>query len=692
MTNIKNSQLFRRPAVLAILIVITALVLRLPGLGSFMTVDEEKWMLRSAEFWHSIFREGDPGGTYMTTHPGATTTWLSGAGIFLQEKMLGFDIDTSNLRYFRLAGTLPIVVATSLLIGLVGWMAMRLLGKIEGWWAGGLLAVEPYFVGMSQVVHLDALLALFMLVAFLSFILFLREGKDRWAIICGVSVGLAMATKLLPALWLFVYIGVVLMVILLIRLKKFVSFRHKFNYQEPVRVFFYIAGLAVLTLWAVWPALWVKDDLHKSFEDDIPSVVMYEHVVLEESTEMIASNSFYVRTWLGRVTVFTLLLSAGMVILAIRAVWTAWREGNIRRFTKTRAFMVVLFVAYIVGFLVLITMIAKKADRYALPALMALSLLAGWGWGVVLVTVKERRSGLVNFEKVYKVLSGVIGVLLFIQVLGWVPHAVAFDDSFLDVRPLSQQGWGEGLEQAAKWLNQHPLADRLVVASWYPGVMRTYFNGQTMSLSSRDDERVGYVVLYRNMHGRAMDDVATDVLDEFDSKEPVYVVYIGGKPYVWVYERLGLHYFPKHVGEITGEVEVGQTMLIQDTGWNGIDVGMATFSSRNNTENVILHVKENEEASSDIRTVEVNASEISDSDWQRFNFTAIEDSAGQSYYVAITSPTSTKGNAVTARFVDRDVLNGQMLLRRRALREGEKNSDFFRKGNDLAYRLYFSGE
>ena len=676
---------------LVVLLVLIALALRLPGLGQFMTVDEERWMLRSAMFWHKMFREGDPGGTYITTHPGATTMWLSGAGIFLQEARLGFDIDTSNLRHFRLAGTLPAAVAISLLIGLAGWMVMRLLGRIEGFWAGCLLAVEPYFVGMSQVVHLDALSGLFMLAAFLSFILFLRERKDRWAIICGVAGGLAMATKLLPALWLFVYIGAVLAALLLIRFKKFVSFRHKFNYQELVRAFFYIAGIAVLTMWAVWPALWVKDDLHKSFEDDIPSVVTDEHVVLQASREPIAPNSFYVRTWLGRVSVFTLLLSAGMAILAIRAVWTSWREGNIGRLTGSRAFLVLLFIMYIVGFLLLITMIAKKADRYALPALMALSLLAGWGWGAVLVTVKEKRSDFVNFKKVYKVLSGVIGVLLFIQVLGWAPHTIAFEDSLLDVRPLSQQGWGEGLEVAANWLNKHPLADRLTVASWYPGVMRTYFNGQTMSLSSRDDERVGYVVLYRNMYGRAMDDIATDVLDEFDNKEPVYVVYIGGKPYVWVYEKLGLHYFPKHAGEITGEVEVGQTVFIQEDGWNGIDIGMATFSSRNNTENVILHVKEDEEAENDIRTVEVNAGKISDSDWQKFGFQAIEDSAGQSYYVSITSPTSTKGNAVTVRFVDRDVLNGQMLLRRRALREGEKNSDFFRD-NDLAYRLYFSGE
>jgi len=56
-----------------------ALFARLWGIGSFMTVDEENWMIRSAEFWQKL-ASGDPGGTFLTTHPGATAMWLIGAG------------------------------------------------------------------------------------------------------------------------------------------------------------------------------------------------------------------------------------------------------------------------------------------------------------------------------------------------------------------------------------------------------------------------------------------------------------------------------------------------------------------------------------------------------------------------------------------------------------------------------------
>jgi len=81
---------------------ILALLIRMIGIGTYMTVDEEKWMIRSGEFYEKMFTKNDPGGTFTTTHPGATTQWLAGLGISWQEKQLGIGVDTSNLDKFRL--------------------------------------------------------------------------------------------------------------------------------------------------------------------------------------------------------------------------------------------------------------------------------------------------------------------------------------------------------------------------------------------------------------------------------------------------------------------------------------------------------------------------------------------------------------------------------------------------------------
>jgi len=180
--------------------------------------------------------------------------------------------------------------------------------------------------------------------------------------------------------------------------------------------------------------------------------------------------------------------------------------------------------------------------------------------------------------------------------------------------------------------------------------------------------------------------VATNVLDEFRDKDPVKVIYVMGKPYAWIYEQLGLPYFPKHIGELVSGVEVGQEIVIKNDEFGYVEVGMATFSSRSNNKDVVLHVKESADASEEIRTVVVNASDITDSEWHRFEFDPIGGAKGKTYYISITSPSSVVGNAVTVRFSDDDIVNGRMLLRRKVLGSNEVNSSFFRDG-DLAYRI-----
>lgn len=589
--------------------------------------------------------------------------WLAGAGIVLQEALVGFDVDTSNLEHFRIASTLPIAIVTSFLIGVVTLLLVLLLGKAAGFWAGFLLAVDPYIVGMSQVVHLDVLLALFMLCAVLFFWLYERDRKTLFLVLVGLFSGLALATKLLPALWLFVFFAVVLL------------WKYRLRFSWTISRLSFIVGFAVVVLWLVWPVLWFTDDVGRSFERDIKTVVTQEHVAIETSLDPIEPSSFYVRTLVGRTTPFVLIVVLGVLIVSVRS-WVT---------TKRMPFYLWLLM-YLVGFLILITFVAKKADRYLLPALVILPVIAGMGlsvaFKVLLNMVRDRVS--TTLQGVFVLL---LLVLFSLQTLLWSPHAIAYNNPiFPNVRPLSQQGWGEGLEEVAEWLNMHPLGEELTIASWYPGVVRTYFQGRTMSLSSRNDDRVGYVVTYRNMRGRGLDDVATNVLEEFEDRQPVHTASIMGVEYVWVYDVIGIPYFDTHVGELIGGMEVGQIINVGVDNWNGIDIGMSNFSGRNNTGDVTLHIRDNVNSSENLRTVTINASDVIDSDWNTFLFDAIPDSDGKTFYVALTSENSVPGNAITIRFSETDIRPGQMLLRRRALRDGETNDQFLREG-DIAYRI-----
>ena len=646
-----------------LVVFVVGLGLRMIGLGDFMTADEENWMLRSAGFYHKVFRDGDLGGTFMTTHPGATTMWLAGGGIAWQENRLGFDIDSSNLASFRKAALVPVVLAMAWLIVLAAGLLTKLAGLKQGVVVGLLLAMDPYLIGMSQIAHLDALLALFMLNAVLVFLIFLRGKNMGWLILAGVMTGLAMGTKFLPALWLLVFFAVLLLSANYNRLKK--------EWLVLIKTIGLGLGVAALTFFMVWPAILTRPDFQIGYIGrDAATVISDEHVEVVGASGRIAPASFYARTVGGRSTPLVLLLIVGVLAGAIRFAW---------HYKKMP--LVLWFLIYATGFLGVISIVAKKADRYALPALVALLVVAGLGAAAAF----ERAIYLTPSPspKLGEGSKVAVGVLLFVALLMvpiiLSPYAIAYSNPLWpNIRSLSQQGWGEGLDEAARWLNRHPLGEDLFVASWYPGVTRTYFRAQTMSLSSRDDPRVGYVVLYRNMMGRGFDDEASDILREFVDREPVYIVYIQGQPYVWIYEQIGLHYFDKNAGEIFGEIEVGQTVTIDENNWSGIKIGMATFSGRNNTEDIILQIKESREAGTVLREVKVNARRIVDGEYQEFNFTPIEDSAGRSFYVSLTSPSSYAGNAVTVKYIDRDILPGEMWLR-----------DRFRPDFDLAYSLGF---
>jgi len=105
-----------------------------------------------------------------------------------------------------------------------------------------------------------------------------------------------------------------------------------------------------------------------------------------------------------------------------------------------------------------------------------------------------------------------------------------------------QIGWGEGLDQAARYLNEKPDADRLHVASWYaPGCFSYLFRGSTYGISPqglRDDDlqnalNADYVVLYTTQQMQRH--AALPLLNALLAQEPEYVVQINDIEYARVY-------------------------------------------------------------------------------------------------------------------------------------------------------------
>ncbi|MFC2166789.1 hypothetical protein ACFLQZ_02370 [Acidobacteriota bacterium] len=100
------------------------------------------------------------------------------------------------------------------------------------------------------------------------------------------------------------------------------------------------------------------------------------------------------------------------------------------------------------------------------------------------------------------------------------------------------------------------------------------------------------------------------------------------------------------VGEITGEKEIGQTFYSNFNNLCRIDVMLATFD-RENSQEVIFHLKKSPSDTEDIYTEVFNASSVADNTYRSFEFPPIPDSAGKTFYFSFESPHSKYGDAIT---------------------------------------------
>lgn len=656
---------------------VMALALRLYGLGDILTVDEPQWIFRSQSFYRAL-AVGDPGGTFQGTHPGVVPMLLIGGGIRLQELVTGQLIQSPHVNGFRYAAKLPIAVAVASGLGLAALLAARLWGLWTGFGVGALLALDPQLLGHAQLAHVDAVVSTLMLLSVLSLALAHRTGKNRHILLAGFWAGLAVLTKLPALVLLPVAAGLFLLL----------AWRERGSLTGaawPAALFtLRWSAAAAGTFVLLWPSMWSNALPNARYVvRDTRSVVALD-VIGDASANAVTARIFYLRALIARTPPVILALALGGILLL-------WRTKDTERRTE-----VVLLVSTIVGLLLLLSFSGKRADRYVLPVLPLIDVLAGIAFAT-LMRWNYRAT------RVPRLLAIGIAAGLTVQALLLAPTALAYRSPLSWREEPTQSGWGEGLEHAAEIINQHPLARDLFVATWYPSVFQEFFRGQTMSLSSRDDPRVSFVVLYRNMRGRGPDSPATGVLEEYASRRPMTTIHVLGQEQAWIYQTDSSALFPAIVGELvhapdvsSGDagkdraVEIGQFVYPDHGRWSGVRVAFATYSSRRNTGHVIVHVRDDPDGE-DLRAVRLDVQSLKDSHWQTVQFPALTVVKGKRYYVAVTSPNSVPGHAVTIRYQPVNILPGNAVVIRRPLRSGEHRAQFQRDG-DLALDLLYTIE
>jgi hypothetical protein len=534
-------------AVVALLVFGISLGIRLTGLELYATTDEGYWMQRSVRFGAALAR-GDLTSTYRAGHPGVSVMWTGLLGIgterlapFLPGRYTRYDVLERDPGYLPAFGAArqAVAVVTSGLVTLAVLLAWRLLGPGPGLFGGAILVFDPYVIGMTRLLHVDALLAPLMTVSALAGLIFwLRSRRWPYLLLSAVTGGLALLTKA-PAGFLPIWFGLVWLAELWRG-----GTRPRARSPLPLMAWGVVAAAVYV---ALFPAVWV-DPVGRlvSLARFVVLVGLQPHdgnfflgsPVLEDPGPLYYLVAMPLR--------LSPLVALGIGLLVLRA--PADEHGR----------AVGWLVLYVALFVALMTLASKKFDRYMLPAQMLLDLLAGVGlWrlaqlimrksptpgpsplrgrgetGSLLPRTRARQRGLFLL-----VLAVQIGLLARV----W-PYPIAYYNPLAGgaerARDLIMVGWGEGLEQAAGYLNGLPDAESLVVVTSYHHVVRPWFVGTTVPIApyvrggAEGLPTPDYIVLYVNARQRRQ--ISPEVEQAEATGPPVSVAEINGLPYAWVY-------------------------------------------------------------------------------------------------------------------------------------------------------------
>jgi hypothetical protein len=265
----------------------------------------------------------------------------------------------------------------------------------------------------------------------------------------------------------------------------------------------------------------------------------------------IPDPSFYLINFLWRTTPVTILGLCSAVVLLI------WRKSFFQPGDQTsnqnplqrmdrQTWNVVILLLFALSFGAFMSLGLKKFDRYILPSIAPFDLVAG----ICLVQLVTQFGKLVRENLRITIIGVSLLLLVGVQaLLAWT----AFPYFFIYYNPLlggakaaqnvMQIGWGEGLDQAARYINNQPNSNRLQVMAWYANGPFSYISkSKVIPLDvdhpwSSDDwnqfQKSDYVVVYIHEWQR---NLPAEVLDHLRNLQPEYSVWINGLEYVRVYK------------------------------------------------------------------------------------------------------------------------------------------------------------
>lgn len=532
------------------------------ALDQYVTDDERLWLTRSANFYQAL-STGNFADTYQREHPGVTVMW-AGAAAFLWQYPTYVNDTPGQLGWETLelapilrahehdpmallaAGRAVLVLVIVAVLMAAFFYTERIFGTLPAAVGMLLVAFDPFHVALSRLLHLDALLSSLMLLSVLAAIWYLRTRKRVHLVISALAAALAWLTKN-PGLFLVPFLGAV-----------FIGSRwndlHSRQWRSLVSDGILWAGIALVATVVAWPALWVAplqtlqrtvgETLHYATGDAHMTTIFFAGRVLHEVDPGVW---FYPINFLWRTTPVVLLGLPAAGIAAVRG-WEPLAERS-RRHTAA------ILTAFALLYLLVMTLGAKKLDRYMLPAHAPLDLVAGLG----LYAVGRRLYDATSEWRgaTYAATALIAGALVLHAglALSTYPYFLSYFNPLLGGSRRAPQvlmiGRGEGLDQAAAYLNSTTdNPENLHVLTWSTDNIAYLLDGTIIShtiVSDPEDEptvsdlmewaSLDYIVLYVHQWQRRL--IVPQMLDYLSKRPPEKRIIIDGLEYARIYNVRG---------------------------------------------------------------------------------------------------------------------------------------------------------
>lgn len=490
------------------------------------------------------------------------------------------------------ANRLPYVLLTAAAVPFIYWLARQLLPERIAVLGALFLAFDPFFLAHSRVAHGDAPVAVFMTLSALTFFIYLRRvsesarqrmsesaneefslssfrlpylpplfgGSTFYLAASAIFGSLAALTKA-PGQFMPLFVVGMSLVYAVWYMWQFKTrtvapstqasnSNGQISSFSPHPLSFWFAVIAawgvisLLVFVLLWPAMWVAplETIQRMWAETFVKVDEGHLVYFWGQPTLDPGPWFYPYIIPFRMTPITLIGAALSLALIVPQINTLTPHAS--RFT-------LLLWLFVISLLFFGTLSPKKQDRYLLPLFPFLDLLAALGWAglidLIWQLMRRRKTASSLFPRFARLrrpfsllLTSFFLLLLFhlLPTFTYYPYYLAYFNPFMGGPTHAAQttlmGWGEGMEQAAAYLNTKPNASRLYVASTPSQTFLPYFAGTGQNFYTNDIAfRADYVILYLAQIQRLAP--SPEIVRYFQAQPPEKVITIQGVEYAKIY-------------------------------------------------------------------------------------------------------------------------------------------------------------